>query len=187
MKILVAYASKTGSTAGIAGFIGEKLRQKGMQADVRDVSDFRNAGDYDAFIIGSAVYMFHWMKEAKKFVSRNHDILASHPVWLFSSGPVGREAKDPKGRDYKDVTVSGPKEIDEIREAINFRDHHIFFGALNGSRLTGTIGFAYRIAMRSKSAREAMPEGDFRDWNEIEAWTNTIAGALQTPATTAQP
>jgi menaquinone-dependent protoporphyrinogen oxidase len=87
VKVLVAYASKYGSTKGIADFIGEKLRQQGMQVDVQEVSSVKNTGDYDAFVIGSAVYMFHWLKEAKQFLSKNSMLMLNHPVWLFSILP----------------------------------------------------------------------------------------------------
>jgi len=179
MKVLVACASKYGSTKGIADFIGEKLRQQGMQVDVQEVRSVKNAADYDAFVIGSAVYMFHWLKEAKQFLSKNSVLLINHPVWLFSSGPVGTQPKDAKGRDL--LEVSGPKELDELRDLVKPRDHKVFFGALDGTRLTGTIGFAYKLARRSQAAREAMPEGDFRNWKEIEAWAGKIAGELETP------
>lgn len=178
MKVLVGYASKYGSTKGIAEFIGEKLRQKGMQVDVQEVGTVRNAADYDAFVIGSALYMFHWMKEAKQFVSKNRTLLVSHPVWLFSSGPVGTQPKDAKGRDL--LEVSGPKELDELRALVKPREHKVFFGALDGSQLKGTTGFFYRMARRSEAARESMPEGDFRDWKGIEVWADTIAGGLET-------
>jgi menaquinone-dependent protoporphyrinogen IX oxidase len=46
---------------------------------------------YDAAVIGSAAYYFHWMKPATEFVCRNRDTLTSRPVWLFSSGPLGTE------------------------------------------------------------------------------------------------
>jgi menaquinone-dependent protoporphyrinogen oxidase len=179
MRVLVAFASKTGSTKGIADFIGEKLRGHGLQVDVQDVGSVRSAGDYDAFVIGSAVYMFHWMKEAKQFVSRNGVMLVNRPVWLFSSGPVGAQSKDAQGRDL--LEVSGPKELEELRALVRPRDHRVFFGALDGSRLTGTMGFTYRMVRKSKAAREAMPEGDFRDWKNIEAWAISIARALENP------
>ncbi len=183
-KAVVIYASKYGSTKGIAEFIAEKLRQQGMQADVREVGAVRNAADYDAFVIGSAVYMNHWLKEAKQFMSKNSALLASRPVWLFSSGPVGTESKDSKGRDL--VEVSGPKELDELRALVKPRDHKVFFGAFDGTRLTGAIGFGYRLALKSKAAREAMPEGDFRDWKEIEAWAISIGRALEAPGTASE-
>ena len=171
MKVLVAYASKYGSTKGIAEFIGEKLRQRGMQADVMEVGVVRDAGVYDAFVIGSAVYMFHWLKEAKQFVSKNRSILASRPVWVFSSGPTGTKAIDSKGRDLREV--SGPREIDELRESINPRDHRVFFGALYRDRLKGTSGLFARWIPKEG-------EGDFRNWGEIEDWATSIAQYLRT-------
>ena len=61
---------------------------------------------------------------------------AGWPVWLFSSGPLGTEATDAKGRDLTAVTEPG--EIAEFREAIHTRGHRVFFGALD----PGTLGFA---------------------------------------------
>ena len=181
MRVLVAYASKSGSTKGIAEFVGEKLREQGMQVDVQEVGAVRNAADYDAFVIGSAVYMFHWLKEAKKFVSKNSSLLVNRPVWLFSSGPVGTQSKNEKGQDL--LEVSGPKELDELRALVKPRDHRVFFGVLDSMRVTGTMGFAYKLARRSRAAREAMPEGDFRDWKKIETWAISIAQALESPKT----
>jgi menaquinone-dependent protoporphyrinogen oxidase len=175
MKVLVAYASKHGSTKGIADFIGEKIREKGLQVDVLEVEQVKNVGDYDAFVIGSAVYMFHWMKEATKFVSQNKSILSTRPVWLFSSGPTGTKQEDAKGRDLLDPNVSGPKELDELREKLRFRDHRIFFGAFDPKDLD----FFSRQFFKSATIREATPIGDFRDWKEIEAWSNEIASSLE--------
>jgi len=178
MKVLVAYASKAGSTKGIAEFIADRLRERCVPADVCDVSAVQMPEDYDAFIVGSAVYMFHWIKYAKQFVLKNRAIFECRPVWLFSSGPVGLQKTNSKGQDLTDVSVSGPKEIEELREAAKPRDHHVFFGALDGDKLGGTMGLTYRFMRRSKAVRESMPDGDYRDWKEIEAWANGIADAL---------
>jgi menaquinone-dependent protoporphyrinogen oxidase len=187
MKVLVAFASKAGSTKGIAEFIGEKLRERGVSAEVLEASAVRGPEDYDAFVVGSAIYMFHWMKEAKRFVLKNRAVLAGRPVWLFSSGPVGIQKTDSKGRDVRDVSVSGPKEIDELMEAVNPHDHRVFFGALYGDRVGGAMGLTYRLMRRSKSVRESMPDGDYRDWKEIEIWANEVADALLMSSPTAQP
>ena len=175
MKVLVAYASKHGSTKGIADFISEKIREKGLQVDVLEVEQVKNVGDYDAFVIGSAVYMFHWMKEAKQFASKNSAILSTRPVWLFSSGPTGTKQMNAKGEDLLDPMVSGPKEIEELREKLRFRDHRIFFGTFDPKGLD----FFSRQFFKSAAVREATPIGDFRDWKEIEAWSNQIASSLQ--------
>ncbi len=184
VKVLVAYASKAGSTREIAEFIGKRLGECGLAADVQDVSSVRRVADYDAYVIGSAVYMFHWIKEAKQFVIKNRALLAVRPVWLFSSGPIGLQKTDPKGRDLRDASVSGPKEIDELAGAVKPRDHRIFFGALYGDKIGGAMGLTYRFMLRSKTVRESMPDGDYRDWKDIEAWVNSIADSLSASKTT---
>jgi len=156
-----------------------------VPAEVLDVRAVRKPEDYDAFIVGSAVYMFHWMKEAKQFVLKNRTALAARPVWLFSSGPVGLQKTDSKGRDVCDVSVSGPKEINELIDAAKPRDHRVFFGALYSDRVGGAMGLTYRLMRHSKAVRESMPDGDYRDWKEIGAWANGIADALLVPSTVA--
>ena len=108
MKVLVAYASKYGSTKGIAEFIAEKLRMQGVEVEIQKVDSVRNPRDYGALVIGSSAYMGHWMKEASEFVMRNRDALSSRPVWLFSSGPLVNNASvnDPKLEPKETVRVA---------------------------------------------------------------------------------
>ena len=161
MSILVAYASKHGSTQGIAERIAEQLRQLGKQAEARPVEAVEDPGSYEALVIGSAVYYGSWLKEATEWVHRNRAVLAKLPVWLFSSGPLGTEVSDAEQQ---------PKEMAEFQQAIKPREQRIFFGALDHSKLS----FAERVMVKAVRA----PEGDFRDWQAIEAWAASIAGAL---------
>ncbi len=170
-RVLVAYASRAGSTKGIAEFIAEKLRKNGLEADAADVDSVNDLSDYDAFVIGSALYMFHWLRQAEQFVSKNQSVLSTRPVWIFSSGPTGTKPTDKKGRDLKEV--SGPKEIEDLREAVNPRDHRVFFGAIYPERLKGSTGWFGRFIPKEDT-------GDFRNWAEIEAWTGTIADTFST-------
>ncbi|MGZ3631124.1 MAG: flavodoxin domain-containing protein [Candidatus Limnocylindrales bacterium] len=172
MTTLVAYASKHGATEGIAERIGEKLRAAGLSADVRPVRGTADPSRYDAFVIGSAAYYGRWQKEAVDFVRRNRTLLADHPVWLFSSGPLGRATTDAQGRDLR--VVAEPREIAEFRDSIAPRDHRIFFGALDHGRL----GLTESLVALLPGGRNLLPEGDFRDWHEIGAWANGIAAAL---------
>jgi len=153
MAVLVAYASKHGATQGIAERIAEKLQQLGKEAEARPVDEVSDPG--------SAVYYGPWLKEATEWVRRNRAVLAQRPVWLFSSGPLGTEVQDAEQQ---------PKEMAEFREAIAPRDQRIFFGALDPSLLS----FAERMMV--KAVR--VPEGDFRDWEAIEAWAENIAQDL---------
>lgn len=169
MSMLVAYASKHGSTQGIAERIAEKLTAVGQKAVASPVKAVGDLAGIDAFVVGSAAYHGHWQKEAAEFVRGNRAVLADRPVWLFSSGPLGTEATDAKGRDLREAAE--PKEIAEFREAIRPRDHRVFFGALDPATLT----FAERTIRKLPAARAMLPEGDFPDWAEIEAWAEGIA------------
>ena len=190
MRVLVVHASRYGSTQGIAERIAATLRQHGIEAAVQSVEHAGDPADYDAAVIGSAVYFAHWMKHATEFVRRNRDGIANRPVWLFSSGPLGTDAKDAQGRDL--LVISEPKEIGEFQEMIRPRGHRVFFGVFDHSKL----GFTHRLVMKfAKRANAPLPEGDFRDWSDIEAWGNSIAEGLKAPAeppqlvtqTTAEP
>jgi len=178
MRILVVYASRYGATQGIAERIAATLRAQGIEATLQRAQDADDPERYDAVVIGSAAYYFRWMKSAVNYVRRHHDVLASRPVWLFSSGPLGREARDAKGRDLRDVTI--PKEITEFRDAIKPRDHRVFFGAMHHSKL----GSAHRLILKLPANRDnaIFPEGDFRDWDDIEAWAGSIAQSLKVSA-----
>ena len=172
MLILVVYASKHGATQGIAERIAAKLGEAGQEAEARPVEAVDHLIGYDAFVVGSAVYAAHWQKEASAFVRRNRAVLASRPVWLFSSGPLGTEAADAQGRDL--TVAAEPKEIAEFEGAIRPKGHRVFFGALD----PGTLGFSERAIRKLPAARTMLPEGDFRDWAEIDAWTSGIAHQL---------
>lgn len=172
MTVLVAYASKHGATQGIAERIARTLTSTGQQAEARPVKSAGELAGYEAFVIGSATYAFHWRKEASEFVRRNGAILAGRPAWLFSSGPLGTEDTGAKGRDLR--TTTEPKDIPELTAAIHARDHHVFFGALDPNQLT----VAERSLRKLPAARAALAEGDFRNWAEIDDWARAIADEL---------
>ena len=188
MKIMVVYASKYGATQEIAERIGEKLRTMGNDVEIRSTRMFGPATDltrYDAFIIGSSVYSGSWLPEATDFVRQNQQLLATRPVWLFSSGPLGPQAQPPTGGSPDEDVVQGeikvfgsrrtiswpiPKEVVEFRTTIRPRDHVMFFGALDPRKLP----FPERIAMRAVGGLD----GDFRDWDAIDAWADQAGHAL---------
>ncbi len=170
MTILVAYASRYGATQETAERIAETLRAAGQDVVVKPMKAAGDPASYDAVVLGSAVYYGSWLKEATAFVRRHHTLLASRPVWLFSSGPIGPATADDQGQDLR--TGAEPRQIAEFAESIRPRDNRVFFGKLDRGRL----GFLDRLV----ASMPAFPgaEGDFRDWAEIEAWANAIAREL---------
>lgn len=166
ITVLVAYASKYGATAEIAEKIGQLLRQEDLQADVLPVNRVGNLTQYKAVIIGSAVYIGKWRKEAAKFLRTNEKLLAERFVWLFSSGPTGEG--DPvelmKGWRF-------PEGLRPIIDRIQPRDIAIFHGMLDIKKLN----FLEKFAIKNVKS----PVGDFRDWDAITSWTTAIADELK--------
>jgi menaquinone-dependent protoporphyrinogen oxidase len=177
MTVLVAYATRHGSTAGIADRIANDLRAAGLSVDARSVDEVDDVGSYDAFVIGSAAYMFHWLKPARRFVKRHRAVLAERPVWLFSSGPLGTDLVDEEGNDV--LEASRPKEFAELEDLLHPRGERVFFGAWDPD--APTVGAGERFLRLLPASEEAMPAGDFRDWPTVDAWAAEIAEALRAP------
>lgn len=171
MKVLVAYASRHGATTGIADRIAETLTAAGVPAESREVSTITSIADYDAVVVGSAAYMFHWLKEATKFVKRHAADMADQPVWLFSSGPLGTDLVDEDGRDVFESTR--PREFDELLDIVAPEGERVFFGAYDPE--AKPVGMAERFMKLMPASKDSIPAGDFRDWDVIDAWANEIA------------
>jgi menaquinone-dependent protoporphyrinogen oxidase len=181
MRILVTYASRHGATRGIAERIAAALERRDLDVTFKPVDKAGDADRYDAAIIGSAAYAFHWLGEASAYVRHNAEALRSMPVWLFSSGPVGTEEVDAKGRDVR--LAAEPKEFATFASILHPRGTHVFHGAFDPD--AEPVGFMEHVMHAIPQARAAMPAGDFRDWSEIEAWAEEIGDELQAVATPA--
>ena len=121
-RVLVAHASKYGSTREIAERMAATLRETGLSVDVRDVRNVDDLSRYDAVVLGSALYAAHWQRDANRFVTRHLAALQARPVWLFSSGPLDRSAE----RAELPVTPAVAAVIDPV----GARGHRTFGGRL---------------------------------------------------------
>ena len=166
-NILVTFASKYGATKEIAEKIGEELREAGLQVDVVPVTAVKQLSPYQAVIMGSAIYIGKWQKEAESFLIANEKSLVSRPVWLFSSGPSG------EGNPLE--LVEGalvPANLKPITDRIQPRDITIFHGNIDLNKINGLEKFAVKNVVKK-------PFGDYRDWNMIATWAGEIASALR--------
>ena len=161
MKVLVAFASKHGSTAGVAQSIAVQLRMEDLDVDQRDAKDVTSIEGYDGVILGSAVYMGKLLPEARAFVEAHRAQLNNIPVWLFSSGPIG--APDPKPH-------AEAADVEALVQAIHARDHKVFAGKLDKREL----GLGERLVAKLAGAQG----GDFRNRDAIESWAHDIAHEL---------
>jgi menaquinone-dependent protoporphyrinogen oxidase len=183
MQVLCAYATRHGSTQGIAERIAARLREQGHDVSLRPAGKVATPEAFDALVIGSAAYMGGWLGDATTLVRRNQALLRARPVWLFSSGPVGSDLVDAKGRDV--IEVSTPKEFGEFEASIRPRGTRVFFGAFDPDAAPVGVaeGFMSKMLRLIPEARNAMPAGDFRDWPAIDAWADEIAEALAAMST----
>jgi len=157
-KVLVAYASKYGSTGGVAEVIGKELCKKDLSADVALVVNTGDVGPYQGVVIGGAVYKGKWMSEAADFVKKNRDALSRVPVAYFL---VGMTMSQPTEENrIRTLSYIEPvlKTVPEIKPvAIG-----LFAGALDYSKLS----WVEKTIMKARGTAE----GDFRDWKSIRTW-----------------
>jgi menaquinone-dependent protoporphyrinogen oxidase len=168
MKVLITAATRHGSTFEIASGIEEVLKSAGIETVLTVPERVASLIGYDAVILGSAIYAGNWLAPARDFVARTLWALRTRPVWLFSSGPIGDPAKP----------TEDPAVVAEMLETTRAREHRLFAGRLERRDL----GLAEKAIMTVIRA----PEGDFRSWNQIEAWAMQIAQTLQAEQATAQ-
>jgi menaquinone-dependent protoporphyrinogen oxidase len=160
MKVLVSAASRHGATADIAHAIGEALEAAGLEVAVLPPDTVASLAGIDAVVLGSGVYVGHWLEPAKDLVERFGTELSSRPVWLFSSGPIGDPPKPEED----------PADLPELMAASGARSHRLFAGLVDRSRL----GLGEKVILTAVR----VPEGDFRPWEEIRAWAGEIAAEL---------
>jgi menaquinone-dependent protoporphyrinogen oxidase len=157
-RVLVAYASKYGSTGGVADAIGKELCSTGAAADVVLIKNAVNLSSYQGVVIGSAIYMGKWMPDAIDFVKQNRDILRQVPVAYFL---VCMTLSQPTEKKRTEV-LSYMDSILEIVPEVKPVGIGTFAGALDYNNLSGLK----KMILKAKGS----PEGDFRDWSAIRAW-----------------
>ena len=164
-QVLVTYATKYGATAEIAEKIGQALRQAGLRTDVLPANRVGNLTSYKAVVLGSAVYIGKWRKDAVKFLQANEKTLIERQVWLFSSGPTGQGDAVELLKGWRFPEAQQP-----IADRIQPCDIAVFHGNVNMKKLN----FIEKWMLKNVQASL----GDFRDWEAITSWATAIANEL---------
>jgi len=107
-----------GVIAPTAEWIARKLQQPGMEVELRSIAEPADVAGFDAFVLGSSIYMGHWNKEAVASMRRNQLLLKGHSDCLFSSGPIGNQER------------VEPVELADLMAVVSVREHKLFGGAL---------------------------------------------------------
>jgi menaquinone-dependent protoporphyrinogen oxidase len=165
-RVLVVTASKHGATAEIGQALARDLAAAadGQRSDLTAVAiQARQQPDpvpYDAVVLGSAVYAGSWLEAAREYATRHAAALRDRPVWLFSSGPIGRPPFPP----------DQPYDVSAVTDLVRARGHRVFPGRLELDRLS--------FGERAMATAMRAPVGDFRDWAAVTTWAGQIAAAL---------
>ncbi len=158
-KILVAYASKCGSTGQIAEAIGKTLFEKGLVVDVKPLASVDDLDDYAAFVVGSAIRYGSWLPLAASFIKNNTETLKQKPVAFFSVGSTLFN-DTPENRSVAATYTAAQKALVPPKSSADFA------GVYDPKK----VSFAERLM--GKAAKT--PEGDFRNWDAIRGWAASL-------------
>lgn len=167
-KILVTYASRNGSTAGVAAAIGKTLAEEGALVDVLPMGEVEDLASYRAVVAGSAIQAGQWLPEAMQFVQDNRAALARKP---FAAFLVCMTLAMPKGN-YREHVATW---LDPVRSIVRPVSEGLFAGALD-IRKVPSLGD--RVKFRLSVLMGVWSEGDHRDWNAIHAWAKSLNSQL---------
>jgi menaquinone-dependent protoporphyrinogen oxidase len=163
MRVLVVYGTKSGCTQGIAERIGEDLAKQGASVDVVAAEDAGDPSGYDAVLVGSGVRAGKWHAAARAWVESNADSFEGKPVAFYTCGMMIREeGKEDEVRAYSDP-VADAAGIEPV-------DVGLFAGWFEPKQ----FGFAERAILKMMKVEE----GDFRDWDAVDAWADKVAPQL---------
>ncbi len=161
-KVLIAYATKTGSTGEVAARIGKVLAGKGFAVEVKALEQVQSLSSFDALVVGAPVNGMHWRPDALDFIKRNRDALQKKPVayFLLSVALTGQ------GTFFKKRVLGlfGPAiaEVQPIKTG--------FFPGV----MAAEPPFILRLVFGLK---KGAPK-DGRNWDDIEKWADELAGVL---------
>jgi menaquinone-dependent protoporphyrinogen oxidase len=154
-SILVAYASKKGSTAEVATFVGDRLREHGLAADVRKASEVEDLAFYDGVVLGGSLYFGRWHDHARAFLKRFRAPLTDRPLAVFALGPKTASEHDlAKSRAQLDRAL-GDAEPTTVA---------VFGGVMDPTKLLFPLN--------------RLPASDARDWTAIAAWADEVASLV---------
>ena len=164
-SLLVAYATQYGSTQEVAEAMASVLRERGVLVDVKPARDVSALQQYDAVVLGAPLCMFHWHKEALRFLARHHKNLVERKVAVFALGPVHHPYDE---KEWCDAQAQLDKELAPF-PWLNPVEIKVLGGKYDPSKLR------FPIKMLAGKA----PASDVRDWAEIRSWAASLTAKLE--------
>jgi menaquinone-dependent protoporphyrinogen oxidase len=159
-KILVAYASKCGSTGEIAKAIGQTLAKTGATVDVRPIKDVSDLSAYRAVVLGSAIRRGQWLPEASTFVKTHEQALSRLPTAYFTVCMT-------LSQDTEENRRKAAAYVEPVRQIVTPVEEGLFAGKMD----YGKISLVERLLITQVFK---IPEGDFRNWQAIQTWAQAL-------------
>jgi len=160
-SILLAYASRFGSTQEVAETITAVLREAGLEVDIKAMEQVETVTQYDAVVLGAAIYNAKWHAGAHQFLSQHLESLRQRPLAIFTLGPLSSsEAAKRNSRRQLDSELAKYPWLKPVAV-------EIFAGKYDPSK--PGLGFFDRF----------VPARDLRNWDAIRAWANALSVQLQ--------
>jgi menaquinone-dependent protoporphyrinogen oxidase len=193
-NVLVAYATKSGSTADVAHAIGEEIEKSGAQVDVLALGQVNDLTLYDAVVLGAPMLM-GWHPGAVQFLGKNQKALSQTPVALFftamnltHAGETSVEgvpifvdenlAHAPKSEGYRSFKERHTSVLSYLRPVLeaapSVKPMAVgFFGGrldLRGLKLLQVLFITMVIRARP---------GEKRNWEAIREWAGSLPSTLR--------
>jgi menaquinone-dependent protoporphyrinogen oxidase len=168
-KILVTYASRFGSTAGVAEAIGKTLSENGAKVDVLPMCDAKDLSAYDAIVAGSAINGGAWLPEAMNFMCAHQSELKRKP---FAAFLVCMTLTMKSGEQYRSHVSSW---LNPVRSLVRPVSEGLFAGGLDIRKIPS---FSDRLKFRLSVLFGVWKEGDHRDWSAIRQWAMELKPLL---------
>ena len=169
-KILVAYATMTGSTAGVADAVGKTLTESGAEVEVRRMADVQDITPYRAVVAGSAIHGHEWLPEAMQFLRTHQAALSQRPFAAF----MVCMTMSIKNETFRQGITEW---MAPVRALVKPVSEGYFAGALDIGKVPS---FSDRLKFRVSVMSGVWSEGDHRDWDAIRAWANSLPALLHT-------
>lgn len=169
-RVLVAYASKYGSTQEVAEAIAITLRENNLEVDLKPVREVKTLEEYTAIVLGAPLYVASWHKEARSFLSRHREALTKRSVTVFALGPLSDDENE-----WKEVRAQLDKELVKFAWLKPIAIE-VFGGKFDPKKLHLSDRI---ITSLPASPLHGMSASDFRNWTAIRAWANSLATLLQ--------